>query len=207
MLPFPIWSLRTVKKIFFTCYPHFLPHFVSVLIIRLCCHTVYGGFPCGSVDKGTAYSAGDLGLKPWVGKTPERKATTPVFQPGEFHGLLVYGVTRVGCDFHFLCGSLFHSLNMNVGIDSVIPFKNMRSCHFSHSRFQQPRNFQKDVSRLSILILQRTLKNKHQDFPGVQSAELCNAGSRVQSWSGNYIPHAATCRVLIAPTEDPTHYN
>ena len=43
------------------------------------------------------------------------------------------GSQRVGCDFHFLCGSLFHSLNMNMGIDSVIPSKNLRSCHFSHS--------------------------------------------------------------------------
>ena len=49
------------------------------------------GFPCGSAGKESACNVGDLGLifPNWVGKTPWRKErlSTPVFHPGEFHGL------------------------------------------------------------------------------------------------------------------------
>ena len=51
------------------------------------------GFPCGSAGKESARNAGDLGLRPgfdpWVGKIPWRRQRlpTPVFWPGEFHGL------------------------------------------------------------------------------------------------------------------------
>ena len=49
--------------------------------------------PCGSAGKESACSAGDLGsipgFDPWVGKIPWRRERlpTPVFWPGEFHGL------------------------------------------------------------------------------------------------------------------------
>ena len=47
-------------------------------------------FPCGSAGKESAYNAGDLGLIPGLGRSPgEGKGDrpTPVFWPGEFHGL------------------------------------------------------------------------------------------------------------------------
>ena len=36
------------------------------------------------------------GFNPWVGKIPWRRERlpTPVFWPGEFHGLCIYGFTR-----------------------------------------------------------------------------------------------------------------
>ena len=50
------------------------------------------GFPCGSADKESTCNAEDLGsipLDPWVRKIPWRRErlNTPVFWPGEFHGL------------------------------------------------------------------------------------------------------------------------
>ena len=47
------------------------------------------GFPGGSADKESACNAGDLDLIPGVGKSHWRKERlpTPVFWPGEFHGL------------------------------------------------------------------------------------------------------------------------
>ena len=51
------------------------------------------GFPGGSAGKEPACNAGDLGWRPgfdpWVGKIPRRREQlpTPVFWPGEFHGL------------------------------------------------------------------------------------------------------------------------
>ena len=47
------------------------------------------GFPGCSTGKETAYSVGDLGLIPGVAKIPWRRKwpPTPVFCPGEFHGL------------------------------------------------------------------------------------------------------------------------
>jgi len=53
------------------------------------------GFPGGSVGKEFACNEGDLGsiprLDPWVGKIPwRRERLTPVFWPGEFHGLFMY---------------------------------------------------------------------------------------------------------------------
>ena len=44
----------------------------------------FTGFPCGSTSKESAYNAGDLGLEnPWR----RERLSTPVFWPGEFHGL------------------------------------------------------------------------------------------------------------------------
>ena len=47
------------------------------------------GFPCGSAGKESACNAGDLGSVPRLGRSPGegKRLPTPVFQPGEFHGL------------------------------------------------------------------------------------------------------------------------
>ena len=47
------------------------------------------GFPGGSAGKESAYSAGDLGSIPGLGRVPWRRERllTPVFRPGESHGL------------------------------------------------------------------------------------------------------------------------
>ena len=47
------------------------------------------GFPCGSAGKEFACNAGHLGLIPGLGRFPWRREwlPTPVFRPGEFHGL------------------------------------------------------------------------------------------------------------------------
>ena len=63
--------------------------------------------PCGSAGKESACNAGDLGFDPWVGKIPLRRERlpTPVYWPGEFHGLfIVHGVTKSWIwqsDFHY----------------------------------------------------------------------------------------------------------
>ena len=46
------------------------------------------GFPHGSDGKESAFSSGDLGSIPWIGKILWRREwlPTPVFLPGEFHG-------------------------------------------------------------------------------------------------------------------------
>ena len=45
--------------------------------------------PCGSAGKGSTCNAGDLGLIPGLGRSPgvRERPPTPVFWPGEFHGL------------------------------------------------------------------------------------------------------------------------
>ena len=47
------------------------------------------GLPCGSAGKESARNAGDLGVIPGWGRCPWRRKRlpTPVFLPGEFHGL------------------------------------------------------------------------------------------------------------------------
>ena len=54
--------------------------------------------PCGSAGKESTCNA-EPGFHPWVGKMPWRreKLPTPVFWPGEFHGLSM-GLQRVGQD-------------------------------------------------------------------------------------------------------------
>ena len=45
-------------------------------------------FPGGLDSKASTYDVGDLGSIPGLGKAPgEGKGPTPVFWPGEFHGL------------------------------------------------------------------------------------------------------------------------
>ena len=50
---------------------------------------VFLGFPCGSAGKQSSCNAGDLRFDIWVGKIPwgRDRLPTPVFWPGEFHGL------------------------------------------------------------------------------------------------------------------------
>ena len=55
--------------------------------------SVFLGFPCGLAGKESACNTGDLGLIPGLGRSPEERLPTPVFWPGEFHGL---GSQRVG---------------------------------------------------------------------------------------------------------------
>ena len=47
------------------------------------------GFPCGSAGNESAHNAGDLGSIPGSGRSPGEGNgyTTPVFWPGDFHGL------------------------------------------------------------------------------------------------------------------------
>ena len=45
------------------------------------------GIPGGSAGKESACNAGDLGLIPGLGRFPGEQLPTPVFWPGEFHGL------------------------------------------------------------------------------------------------------------------------
>ena len=45
------------------------------------------GFPCDSTGKESACNVGDLGSIPGLGRSPGEGIPTPVFWPGEFHGL------------------------------------------------------------------------------------------------------------------------
>ena len=45
------------------------------------------GFPCGSAGKETSSNAEDLGSIPGIFSWKREKLLTPVFRPGEFHGL------------------------------------------------------------------------------------------------------------------------
>ena len=51
--------------------------------------TVFLGFPCDSAGKKMCLQCRRPGFDPWVGKIPWRREwiPTPVFSPGEFHGL------------------------------------------------------------------------------------------------------------------------
>ena len=67
-------------------------------------------FLCGSAGKESPCSAGDLGLIPGLGRSPgeKEKLLTPVFWPGEFHGLCSLWVTkshRQLSDFQFYFSS------------------------------------------------------------------------------------------------------
>ena len=59
--------------------------FLNVLLTWM----INEGFPDTSVGKESACNAGDPGLISWVGKIPWRRERlpTPVFWPGEFHGI------------------------------------------------------------------------------------------------------------------------
>ena len=62
-------------------------------------------------------NAGDLDLIPWVGKIPLRRERlpTPVFWPGEFHGLYSpwgHKQSDTTCDFHFAWNKPKQTKNM-----------------------------------------------------------------------------------------------
>ena len=64
------------------------------------------GFPCGSAGKESTCSVGDLGSIPGLGRSPGEFGLylTPVFWPGEFHGLCSPWVAKNRTwldDFHF----------------------------------------------------------------------------------------------------------
>ena len=57
---------------------------------------VFWGFPCGSAGKESACNVGDQGLIPGLGRSPGegKSLPTPLFWPGEFHGLYSHGVAK-----------------------------------------------------------------------------------------------------------------
>ena len=59
-----------------------MPTYVNMYITR-------SGFPGGSAGKESACNAGELGSIPGLGRFPGKRERlpTPVFWPGEFHGL------------------------------------------------------------------------------------------------------------------------
>ena len=77
------------------------------------------GFSCGSGAKESVCNEGDLGLIPGFGRSPgEGEATHPVFWPGEFHGLIVHGVTKSQIwlsDFHFTW-----KLHLKINISDIL---------------------------------------------------------------------------------------
>ena len=58
------------------------------------------GFPGGSDGRESACSEGDLGLIPGLGRSLDKRLSTPVLLPGEFHGqrslagYTVHGITK-----------------------------------------------------------------------------------------------------------------
>ena len=63
---------------------------------------IHTHFPGGSAGKEFACNAGDLGSIPGLGRSPgqttRERLSSPVFWPGEFHGLSL-GLQRVGHDW------------------------------------------------------------------------------------------------------------
>ena len=54
------------------------------------------GFPCGSADKESACNAGDLGLIPWLGRSPGEGEGYPLQYSGleNFMDCIVHGVAK-----------------------------------------------------------------------------------------------------------------
>ena len=75
-----------------------------------CCIVIRYGFPCGSAGNLSAIclQCGRPGFDPWVGKIPWRRKRlpTPVFWPGEFHGV-AKSRARLS-DFHIQFQSIIH---------------------------------------------------------------------------------------------------
>ena len=88
----------------------FLPHIMDIFSLFL-------GFPGDSAGKESLCSAGDLGLSPGLGTSPgignipwrRERLPTPVFWPGEFHGLYTVHGVAVRHDWA-TCSSLHVSL-------------------------------------------------------------------------------------------------
>ena len=72
--------------------------------MNICMHN----FPGGSNSKGSACNAGDLGLFPGLGRSPEEgnSLPAPVFLPGEFHGQRSQaGYSPWGCKESYMTNS------------------------------------------------------------------------------------------------------
>ena len=77
------------------------------------------GFPGGSAGKESTCNVGRLRFNPWVGTIPWRRerVPTPIFWPGEFHGLyIVPGVLKRLSDFHFLRSKGIKRFNMRMSV-------------------------------------------------------------------------------------------
>ena len=86
----------TIKAVFVLSHGDvakiFIPKFFITALSNIStftCPKVFMGFPCGSADKGFSCNVGDLGSIPGLGRSPGEGnwLPTPVFWPGEFHGL------------------------------------------------------------------------------------------------------------------------
>ena len=67
--------------------------------------SIPGGFPGGSAGKESVCNEGDLGSIPGLGRWRRERLPTPVFWPGEFHGLYSPWLQRVWCDWATLLPS------------------------------------------------------------------------------------------------------
>ena len=99
-------NIKTLKVLLCLCY--LLTYFLNF------------GFPGSSGGKESTCNAGDLGSIPGIGKNPCRRERlpTPVFWPGEFHGLYnPWGLKRVGHNWvtfsHFLNLTANHDIFLN----------------------------------------------------------------------------------------------
>ena len=62
-------------------------HFYALSVQLFVCFSEIMGFHGGSDSKESACSSGDLGLIPWLGRSPgEERLPTLLFLPGESHG-------------------------------------------------------------------------------------------------------------------------
>ena len=73
-------------------------------------------FPDGSVGKESACNEGDIGFDPWIGKIRCRREwqPTPVFWPGESHGL-VHGVAKSQTQLRDFC---FHFFTLSESVST-----------------------------------------------------------------------------------------
>ena len=96
---------------------------------------VFLGFLCGSAGKKSACNVGDLGLIPGLGrfsgegKIPWRREwlPTPVFWPGEFHGLQFMGSQRVEHDWATFKFYFIITLRQSVKAPTDVWFINHRN--------------------------------------------------------------------------------
>ena len=79
---FPVF-LVALKTLFLTFDGFVFP------LLFIISHLDHPGFPGGSADKEPACNVGDLDLIPGLGRSAGKRGRlpTPVFCPGEFHGL------------------------------------------------------------------------------------------------------------------------
>ena len=101
--------------------------FEHFLIMCLSNHSM--GFPCGSAGKESACNVGDLGSIPGLRKFPWRRErlSTPVFWPGEFHGLYSPWGHKESDTTEWLCFKSFN--NSFQETLSFVFFKKIRMKH------------------------------------------------------------------------------